>query len=82
MKGKTYETSHLITQTVEANKHTIDYKTEEVTVLGQIFTQTYSLTKVIKKFGDKRFDAALAEVKQLHYRRYFRPIDLNNLTSQ
>ena len=82
MRGNTYQINHLITQTVEANKHTIYYKTEEATVLGQIFTQTYSLTKAIKKFGDKGFDAALAEVKQLHYRRYFRPIDLNNLTSQ
>ena len=69
-------------KTVDVNECTIKYTTEEATVLGQIFTQTYSLTKAIKKFVDKRFDAALAEVKQLHYRRYFRPIDLNNLTSQ
>ena len=32
---------------------TIKYTTEEATVLGHIFVQTYSLMKGIKKFGDK-----------------------------
>ena len=51
-------------------------------MLGQIFTQTYSLKKGIKKFGYKGLYYALAEFKQLNDRTCFRKIDLNKLTSQ
>ena len=60
MIGKTYHTNHLITKIVEANEHTIKHTTEDATVLGNIFTQTYNLTKLIRKFGDKGLNAALA----------------------
>ena len=82
MRGKKYQTNNLITQNVEANEHTINYTTEEAIVLGQIFDQAYNPTKVIKNFGNKGLNAALAEVKELHGITCFRPIDLNKLTNQ
>ena len=36
----------------------------------------------MNNFGDKGLNYALAEVKQLHYRTCFRPINMNKLTSQ
>ena len=51
-------------------------------MIGQIFAQTYNLSKLIKKFGNKILNAALAEVKQIHDRTCFRKIDVKNLTSQ
>ena len=51
-------------------------------MLGQIFSQTYSLTKVINQFGEKILYDALLEIKQLHDRTCFRPIDVNKITSQ
>ena len=47
MIGNTYETNHLVMKTVEANKHTFEYTTEYATVLGHIFSKTYSLEKGI-----------------------------------
>ena len=63
MRGENYQTNNLITQTVEANEHTINYTTEEAIVLDQIFAQTYNPTKLINNFGNKELNAALAEVK-------------------
>ena len=40
IRGKIYHTNHLKTQTVKEIDHTFDYKAEEVTLLGQIFSQT------------------------------------------
>ena len=37
-------------------------------MLGHIFAQTYNLSKLIKKFGNKILNSALAEVKQIHDR--------------
>ena len=51
-------------------------------MLGQIFAHTYNLTKGIKKFGDKGWDATLAKVKKIHDGTCFRPIDANKITSQ
>ena len=82
IRSKTYHTNHLITQNVESNEHTINYTTEEATVLCQIFTQTYNLKKEIKNFGDKVLDATLEEVKKIYERKCFRPIGVNKLTSQ
>ena len=59
MRGKTYETNNLITQTVQANQHTFVYTTKEATLLGQIFAQAYDLTKGINNFGNKGLDSAL-----------------------
>ena len=53
MREKTYQTNNFITQVVEANGYAIEYKTQEATVLGQIFYQTYNLLKVIKNLVTK-----------------------------
>lgn len=47
--------------------------------LAAQFAQTYSLMKGIKKFGDRGTQAAIAEMKQLHDRMCFHPIDINKL---
>ena len=82
MIGNTYETNHLVMKTVEANKHTFEYTTEYATVLGHIFSKTYSLEKGINQFGDKRLYDALLEIKQLHDRPCFIPIYVNKITSK
>ena len=51
-------------------------------MLGQIFSQTYSMTKGINKFGDKGLYSALEEVNQIHDRTCFRIIGVKNLTSK
>ena len=47
---------------------------------GESFIQTYSLIKGLKKFGDKGYDAAFGEMKQLHDREVFRPINVSEMT--
>ena len=42
--------------------------------------QTYSLSKGLKKFGDKGYEAASGEMKQLHDRECFTPINVQDLT--
>jgi hypothetical protein len=44
------------------------------------FVVTYSLKKGLKHFGPKGYDAAFSEVKQLHDRIVFRPVNINKLT--
>jgi hypothetical protein len=46
------------------------------------FLQTYSLNAGIKKFGQQGKDAANKEMRQLHDRKVFEPIDVNKLTGQ
>jgi hypothetical protein len=46
---------------------------------GHQFFVTYSLKKGIDKFGDAGKDAALKEMKQLHNRECFKPIDFNTM---
>ena len=67
---------------MESNEHTIEYTTEEATVLGQIFSQTYNLIKGFMKLGDKGLNSALAEVNKPHDRTCFRQINVKNITSQ
>ena len=77
-KGQAYkEVNHLITQVHP--KETLEYEAGEVNLLAEAFTQTYSLTRGIKKFGDKGKQAAIDEMKQLHDRACFRPIDINKM---
>ena len=45
------------------------------------FLQTYSLNKGIKKFGTKGKQAAYEEMKQLHDRVCFKPIDKKTLAA-
>ena len=46
------------------------------------FIQTYSLKQGIKKFGMKGRNAAFKEMKQIHDRVVFIPINVNNMTDQ
>jgi hypothetical protein len=45
------------------------------------FIQTYSLNAGLKKFGEKGWDAALGDMKQLHDRRVLKPIDASKLSA-
>ncbi len=44
------------------------------------FAQTYSLNKGLKKFGDRGTEAAQKEMKQLHDRVVFEPIQIADMT--
>jgi hypothetical protein len=54
----------------------------EITQTEYAFLQTYSLNAGIKKFGQRGKDAANKEMRQLHDRKVFEPIDVNELTGQ
>jgi hypothetical protein len=45
------------------------------------FVETYTLKKGLKQFGQKGYQAAHGEMKQLHDRAVFKPIDVKSLTS-
>jgi hypothetical protein len=45
------------------------------------FVQSYSLTKGLRKFGQKRRDAAYKEKKQVHNRVAFEPVRVEDLTN-
>ena len=82
MKGPSHqsqEVSHLITQAYQNVKH---YREPEAPVWAQAFAMTYNLTQGINKFGEKGREAATAEMKQLHDRKCFRPIKVENLSEQ
>ena len=49
--------------------------------LAKPFGQQYQLSKGIKLFGDAGRDAAQAEIQQLHSRKCFKPISVNELSS-
>jgi hypothetical protein len=44
--------------------------------------EIHSLKKGVKYFGQKGYDAALGEIKQLHDRVVFKPTYVNKLTQQ
>ena len=46
------------------------------------FAETHSLKKGLKKFGEKGHDAAHKEMKQLHDRVCFRPVNPNEMTQE
>ena len=46
------------------------------------FIETFGLQKGLKHFGKKGYDAAFGEVKQLHDRIVFYPVDVSKLTQQ
>jgi len=71
---------HLITQVPPAE--TLEYTTEEATVLAHCFAQTYSLAKGLKLFKEEGKKAALKELGQLHGRECWRPIDVNKVSPQ
>ena len=81
-KGKSYDTSNtnIMTQGMKPN---LEYHDQEAFVLATIMlsmAQTYGLKAGIKKFGDKGEQAAFEEMKQLHLRNTFKPVDPSKLT--
>jgi hypothetical protein len=46
------------------------------------FAETFSLKAGLKKFGTKARQAAAGEMKQLHNRAVFKPIDVNELSPE
>jgi hypothetical protein len=65
-----------ISQRLNASHH------EQHTITGVQHLVTYSLNKGIKKFGQRGRAAAEKEMRQLHDRDCFRPIDVNSLNQQ
>jgi hypothetical protein len=51
---------------------------EKVYATGYLFAETFSLNKGIKQFGDRAKEAAIGEMKQLHDRVVFEPVDVPN----
>jgi hypothetical protein len=85
--------SHLQTQVIEAEEYTTDHAKiiaqtmcyfnaamHDSTHKHHSFVETYSLKRGIKTFGDRAQDAADAEMRQLHDRTVFAPIDVSKLT--
>jgi Reverse transcriptase (RNA-dependent DNA polymerase) len=64
------KTMHYINNMVHTTKNNKSYS----------FATTFSLKKGLKKFGKKGYDAAFGEIKQLHDRIVFQPINVNNLS--
>ena len=72
------------------NKGELEYSVQSARVIAYLmtdnhemsytFAQTYSLKKGIKKFGERGENAASKEIKQLHDRKVFDPIDYDELT--
>ena len=88
------EYCHLHTQLHTRDTYTVDQAiclTNIIARMNQIwaspteakqFVQTFSLKSGLKKFGDKGDASAFKEVKQLHDRAAFVPLDVNSLTPQ
>jgi hypothetical protein len=65
---------------VRALAHIIIHQKESATINELSCATTYSLKTAIKKFGDNAKDAAKKEMKQLHDRECWKPIDIQTLT--
>ena len=84
---------HTFAQEIESNlitqvdpEETLEYEGDEIPVFAaifeMIFVQQLSLKQAIEKWGDDAVEAAIKEVKQLHDRESFRPIDVSTLTPE
>ncbi len=79
--GQVYdEVCHLITQ--KYPEETLECTYEEAEILALAFVQTCDLAKGIKMFGNRAEEAAFTELKQLHDRTAYTPIDINTLDAQ
>ena len=87
--------SHLQTQTLKPLQYTADQSKVIAKHMCEFnammlnpshkhhsFMETFSLKKGLKKFGDKGRDAAFGEMKQLHDRAAFAPVDIATLSQQ
>ena len=73
---------HLSTQGMKPD---MEYDQQEAIIMATIMidmVQTYSLKAGMNKWGDKGKQAASAEMKQLHERQCFRPIDVTKLSRE
>ena len=80
MTGKSYN------NLVMGFKETVEY---DNAMVGAVFKamdhyarQQYGLERGIKEWGDRGKDAAFEEVKQLHMRTTFKPINMDDMTSE
>ena len=73
----TYNNAKVITTIIATMNMGISTKK---TKKGHQFTQTYGLTKGIKKFGTKGREAAYEEMNQLHNRTVFKPTRVEEMT--
>jgi hypothetical protein len=46
------------------------------------FVETYSLRKGLQKFGERGYDAAVGEMRQMHDRTAFKPVHVADMTPQ
>ncbi len=90
----TLHQSHLQTQAHQQQPHLIEMAQVIATTMCHInvklgiltdeqahqFTQTYSLEKGLKKFGECGKTAATSEMKQLHDRAVFKPFCVEKMT--
>ena len=53
---------------------------EKITTTGICFGQQFMLHRGLKKFGSRGNDAASKELKQLHDRKCFTPINIDEIT--
>ena len=76
--------NHVITQ-AHPDELTLSYDKAEAFALAQVIVslvQTYSLKAGLKKFGDEGRKATYEEMKQLHDRNCFEPVDINGFTPE
>jgi Reverse transcriptase (RNA-dependent DNA polymerase) len=68
-------------QVIAKTMHYLNHMVQTTKNIGSYsFATTFSLKKGLKKFGKKGYDAAFGEIKQLHDRIVFQPINVNNLS--
>jgi hypothetical protein len=61
--------------------HQMSLKFSGITTVGNCNVQTFSLKQGIRKFGERGKQAAMKELRQLHDRVVFEPVDVSKLTS-
>ena len=96
LHGNTFH-NHLHTESVEPTEYDEDIAKYAAMLLqhlnereisreerqeGYNLLVTYSLQKGIKKFGDKGYESAKSEMKQLHDRNCWTPIQISTMTPQ
>ena len=85
MKGQEHSntTKHLFTQwTIKDPATYLEHKENEAHLIAEIFVQTFSLPKAVKKFGKPADEAAVEELKQLHDRGAWHPVDISKYPPQ
>ncbi len=95
MKGKSYHQQHLQTQAMKPFEHHTNIAKVAAKTIKHFnammdqehpkhlqFVETYSLKQGLKKFKEHSREAAYKEMRQLHDRVVFKPIKIEDLTSQ